>query len=52
MHLIWHDALKHVANARQSGDMADAVLFLVSDEDSWITGAVLAVGGGASDGPR
>lgn len=34
----------------QPGDIADAVLFLASDEAAWITGAVLAVDGGASAG--
>jgi NAD(P)-dependent dehydrogenase (short-subunit alcohol dehydrogenase family) len=34
----------------QSRDVADAILFLASDEASWITGTVLPVDGGVTAG--
>ncbi len=39
-----------LARAGTTEDIADLVLFLASDDSSWITGQVIAVDGGRIDG--
>lgn len=44
------DAFHPLGRNGQPGDIADALLFLASDQASWITGQVLSVDGGVTAG--
>jgi len=44
------DAFHPLGRNGQPGDVAEAILFLASDQASWITGAVLPVDGGVTAG--